>query len=140
MIHWSEMKVILLVIFLLIRFILGCCSNFLIAISTEFFKSQSSLECSFALIPNERIAFSNKLLNELANLDLSEIISPFLPRIFSEKVVTLSDKNGLTVFYRSSCPDVFCKKVFLEISQNSQENTCARVSFLIKLQACLQLY
>ena len=27
------------------------------------------------------------------------------------------------------------KKVFLEISQNLQENTCARVSFLIKLQA-----
>ena len=26
------------------------------------------------------------------------------------------------------------KKVFLEISQNSQENACARVSFLIKLQ------
>ena len=26
-------------------------------------------------------------------------------------------------------------KVFLEISQNSQENTCSRVSFLIKLQA-----
>ena len=26
------------------------------------------------------------------------------------------------------------KKVFLEISQNSQENTCARVTFLIKLQ------
>ena len=27
------------------------------------------------------------------------------------------------------------KKVFLEISEKSQENTCARVSFLIKLQA-----
>ena len=27
------------------------------------------------------------------------------------------------------------EKVFLEISQNSQENTCARGSFLIKLQA-----
>ena len=27
------------------------------------------------------------------------------------------------------------KKMFLEISQNSQENTCARASFLIKLQA-----
>ena len=25
--------------------------------------------------------------------------------------------------------------LFLEISQNSQENTCARVSFLIKLKA-----
>ena len=33
------------------------------------------------------------------------------------------------------------KKVFLEISQNSQENTSARVSFLSKLQASgLQLY
>ena len=27
------------------------------------------------------------------------------------------------------------KKVFLETSQNWQENTCARVSFLIKMQA-----
>ena len=31
--------------------------------------------------------------------------------------------------------DVLSEKVFLEISQNSQENICARVSFLIKLQA-----
>ena len=30
---------------------------------------------------------------------------------------------------------VLYKKVFLEISENSQENTCVRVSFLIKLQA-----
>ena len=33
---------------------------------------------------------------------------------------------------------MFCNvftKVFLEISQNSQENTCDKVSFLIKLQA-----
>ena len=29
---------------------------------------------------------------------------------------------------------------FLEIAQNSQENTGARVSFLITLQAGLQLY
>ena len=27
------------------------------------------------------------------------------------------------------------KKVFLEIYENAQENTCARASFLIKLQA-----
>ena len=32
---------------------------------------------------------------------------------------------------------VLCKKVFLEISQNSQENTCTIVSFLIKLQASI---
>ena len=30
---------------------------------------------------------------------------------------------------------VLCKKVFLEMTQNSQENTCARISFSIKLQA-----
>ena len=29
----------------------------------------------------------------------------------------------------------FVKKVSLEVSQNSQETTCVRVSFLIKLQA-----
>ena len=34
----------------------------------------------------------------------------------------------------------YVKKVLLEISQNSQENTCARVSFLIKLQPGLRLY
>ena len=33
-------------------------------------------------------------------------------------------------------PEVFCKKnVFLEISQNSQENACARDSFSIKFEA-----
>ena len=32
---------------------------------------------------------------------------------------------------RSSRPEMFCKNSVLEISQNSQENTCARVSFLI---------
>ena len=32
---------------------------------------------------------------------------------------------------------VLCKKVFLKISQNSQENACSRVSFLINVgQAC----
>ena len=43
--------------------------------------------------------------------------------------------------YRSSRPEVLFKKVLLEISQNPRENTCARVSFLIKLQTSgLQLY
>ena len=36
---------------------------------------------------------------------------------------------------RSSHRRCFVRKVFLEILENSQENTCARVSFLIKLQA-----
>ena len=36
--------------------------------------------------------------------------------------------------YRSSrSGNLFCRKVFLEISQNSQENTCAKVSFFKKV-------
>ena len=37
--------------------------------------------------------------------------------------------------YRRIRPEVFYEKVFLKISNNSEENTCARVSLLIKLQA-----
>ena len=47
----------------------------------------------------------------------------------------LHENNGMVL--RSRLLEVFCKKVFLEISQKSQKNTCVRVSFLIKLQATL---
>ena len=45
-----------------------------------------------------------------------------MPLIFFEK------KEGVS----RKCP---VKKIFLKIWQNSKENTCARMSFLIKLQA-----
>ena len=35
---------------------------------------------------------------------------------------------------RSSCLVVFCKKSFIKIWQNSQENVCAGVPFLVELQ------
>ena len=38
-------------------------------------------------------------------------------------------------YFGSNHPEGFCKKVFLEILQNSQENICVGVSFLKKLQA-----
>ena len=37
--------------------------------------------------------------------------------------------------FQKQPPGVFYKKGVLRISQNSQDNTCARVSFLKKLQA-----
>ena len=46
------------------------------------------------------------------------------------KTVKLID----TKYSEAATRGVLYKKVFLKISQNSQENTCARVSFLIKLQ------
>ena len=44
--------------------------------------------------------------------------------------------NGWNRLFTSEAVARRCsvKKVFLEISQNLQENTCARFSFLIKLQ------
>ena len=44
------------------------------------------------------------------------------------------------IVVRSSRPGYSVEKLFLVILQNSQENTCARVSFLIKFEAGLQLY
>ena len=41
------------------------------------------------------------------------------------------------VYGRSSHQRCSVKKTFWKISQNSQENTCARASFLIKLQATI---
>ena len=52
-------------------------------------------------------------------------------RAYNYQTFTWSDIS------RSSHWRCSIKKVFLEVSQNSQENTCARVSFLIKLQASL---
>ena len=42
--------------------------------------------------------------------------------------------RGVLKNFRSSRPEVSAKKVLLEISQNSQESACARVSFLKKWQ------
>ena len=36
--------------------------------------------------------------------------------------------------------EVFCKKMLLKILQNSQENTCVRVSFLNKVGGCRRLF
>ena len=54
-------------------------------------------------------------------------------RSCSEKEICILDmyqEQAVAVVQRCSV-----KMVFIEISQNSQENTCDRVPFLIKLQA-----
>ena len=62
--------------------------------------------------------------------------SPLLPTIrnkvldYKEMIDSILCIQTKTVVQRSSL-----KKVFLKISQNSLENICVRVSFLIKLQA-----
>ena len=46
----------------------------------------------------------------------------------------LNNETTEIVIPRSSHPEVFCKTGVQEISQNTPENTCARVSSFIKLQ------
>ena len=58
----------------------------------------------------------------------------------TKKNVIKIDKRDIFFLFRRSRPEVFYKKMSLEISQNSQESTCGRVSILIKLQAGFQLY
>ena len=59
-------------------------------------------------------------------LDLSTFVSfgYFFPNILSKIAVKWCFK-----FSEAATRGVLCQKVFLEISQNSQENTCARVTF-----------
>ena len=51
------------------------------------------------------------------------------------QIKSFSKKYFLYLYTEAFIPRSSIKKVFLEILQNSQENACARVSFLIKLQA-----
>ena len=70
-------------------------------------------------------------------------VSLFSLTLILSLMCDLSENKGFTDFQNTETATnteaatrcVLCKKVFLEISQNSQENTYARVSFLIKLQA-----
>ena len=78
---------------------------------------------------------------------LADTVTTFFPAYFPEFWDDLSAHAGrcAKTFYflkladfliiKSSLPEVFCKKLFWKILQNSPENICARVSFLIKLQA-----
>ena len=65
--------------------------------------------------------------SDVCNL-AKECTPPKLFLILSKSVRPLK-----VVIWSWQPPDVSCKKT---CSQNSQENTCVRVSFLIKLQAC----
>ena len=62
-------------------------------------------------------------------------------KIFNKVSLNLKIKIVVLVLAEAVAQRCSVKKVFLEISQNSQENTCARASFLIKLQVSgMQLY
>ena len=46
-----------------------------------------------------------------------------------------SPLSSVLIILKAAIEGVLSEKMFLEASQNSQENTCTGVSFLIKLRA-----
>ena len=66
------------------------------------------------------------------------IETPVMKELFSRKTSTTDVWQCPKYTSRSSHLEMFCKKLFLKISQNPLDNTCVRASFLIKLQASEQ--
>ena len=79
--------------------------------------------------------FVDKIAPRLHHKATVEIISKSLLNYNRKKSKIVRKRNikkNVEAVMRRCSP----KKVFLEISQNSRENTSVRVSFLIKFQAC----
>ena len=87
--------------------------------------------------------FDRKVSHENVTYYIKTNFSLELIRRFSRQFLLMVYNLNIAIIYecewcsrnRSSHPEVFCKKGVLRNFQNSQENACARVSFLIKLQA-----
>ena len=102
----------------------------------------SENECKiFWKIPEKRIRFSNVVILLHDRKNRQKVISclNMLRYMFCSWDVSFCFLLYIySLCFRSSYRInrvALWKKVFLKISQNSQENTCVRVSFLIKLQA-----
>ena len=72
-------------------------------------------------------------------------VKPFCPRYTTQVIFSMNSTifmkeassflKKIVLLFRSSHWRCSVKKVFLKISQNSQDNTCVRVSLLMKLKA-----
>ena len=92
-------------------------------------------ELLFSMILTFWRTFNSHLIFN-SNYGLRVTIFTFLSKFPNQVICIFSHGCSEVVTWRCSV-----KKLFLEISQNSQENTCAIVAFLIKLHTSgLQLY
>ena len=87
-----------------------CWSLFLIALQVEI---SSAKDCFYL--------FHLKILQQIVVVSLDETLAECKVSIFLKRTEAVARRCSV-------------KKVFLENSQNSQEHTCARASFLIKFQ------
>ena len=98
---------------------------------TLYFMKTSRRECK-----DWEIWLTTRLWQVKARQISSQNIIPIHTRFHGDSMKVLIIPPESSAFQRETTTrGVLWKKVFLEISKNSQENTCAKVSFLIKLQA-----
>ena len=95
----------------------------------------NKMELHHRYLPCKLLRFLKVILNDVVQKFISTDKQIFK---ISNKVTSTVLIDAFMIIYRSSHRGVLLQKVSLEISQNSQENTCARVFILIKLG--LQLY
>ena len=95
-----------------------------------------SSDCYLKRFYLQRSRSKNINIKKISIINYGVCLTP--DEIFEPFVEISNDLTMNSVAYlkmqKQSSRGVVYKKVFLEISQNSQENTCAEVSFLIKLQ------
>ena len=76
----------------------------------------------------------------MKNIFFCEVIDTlFSKQLFSEifqEIWSSCEVKLVHAYSGAAAQECSIKKVFLEISQNSQENTCARASFLLSCRAC----
>ena len=92
-----------------------------------------------SLIKKNCIGFVLYLVAGLSNeaVYITHFFMPFAIHL----LYTFFKTKCITLIFKALKVTVLYTEVFLKRSQNLQENTCARVSFLIKLQVLgLQLY
>ena len=80
-------------------------------------------------------SWKTSLLNLFPCLINPFVVNGVYKSLKENESITWKASKVVFVFWEAVVQRCSVKKMLLEISQNSQENNCARVSFLIKLQA-----
>ena len=82
---------------------------------------------------------NNKCCKEVSKKKEEQHIDSLCVKISMRKTVQAAyDYEKQNYIQQKQPPKVFCKKGVLEILQNSQKNTCARVSFFNKAATLLK--
>ena len=81
------------------------------------------------------LSWKTSLLNLFPCLINPFVVNGVYKSLKENESITWKASKVVFVFWEAVVQRCSVKKMLLEISQNSQENNCARVSFLIKLQA-----